>query len=670
MRFYLAWIGFLISSVAWAQVPQVSFKVSNLNKDYKNLNSYLYNWEDINSNTAFDKVISQEFVPYNPSISQTYNNSSYWGKITIESQLNRDSDWVLYVGDYFINESEVYICYAKDTLIKKTGNLVPLSQKELKEQRQANINLFLPAKQKLTIFIKIKNIDNKPLQFNVRLMRPASRMQEITERNWTQGIFQGFMWIMFIYHILIYFYNRDKSYLLYSLYILSNSIYFLNYHFFTVELFIAEQPWLFLFIYISSTSAIPIFYLQFQRAFLDTPKNSPRFDKIMLTWIYIRLAETCVVFYIAIRYFDYKLIHTIQPNFALIEAFLFVLFLFFIFKRDDKQTYFIVIGALCLHLGLGVSIIGSQYLKISGANLIFESGIIMEIFVFALGLGYKLKKDEQQKVIYQTALIDELQKNAQLLEEKQDIQLKANQILEIKVKERTQELEKLSNFKSSLLSIISHDFRSPLASLKGVTSFLSDEDLSSEEKKMIQDSLEQKVDATLEFIDNLLNWSKSQMDGLIVQEEVINLQKIIHENTILFKGIIAPKQITIDTELNTNLLAKADVNMVRCVVRNLLSNAIKFTPIGGKVIIKGRDLGDFIEISIKDNGVGMTLEYQSFILSNKQVMNQTTIGTNNEQGSGLGLLICKDFISKNKGQISLMSELNKGTTFTFTLPSA
>jgi signal transduction histidine kinase len=81
-------------------------------------------------------------------------------------------------------------------------------------------------------------------------------------------------------------------------------------------------------------------------------------------------------------------------------------------------------------------------------------------------------------------------------------------------------------------------------------------------------------------------------------------------------------------------------------------------------------LGDFIEISIKDNGVGMTLEYQSFILSNKQVMNQTTIGTNNEQGSGLGLLICKDFISKNKGQISLMSELNKGTTFTFTLPSA
>jgi signal transduction histidine kinase len=294
----------------------------------------------------------------------------------------------------------------------------------------------------------------------------------------------------------------------------------------------------------------------------------------------------------------------------------------------------------------------------------------MEIFVFALGLGYKLKKDEQQKVIYQTALIDELQKNAQLLEEKQDIQLKANQILEIKVKERTQELEKLSNFKSSLLSIISHDFRSPLASLKGVTSFLSDEDLSSEEKKMIQDSLEQKVDATLEFIDNLLNWSKSQMDGLIVQEEVINLQKIIHENTILFKGIIAPKQITIDTELNTNLLAKADVNMVRCVVRNLLSNAIKFTPIGGKVIIKGRDLGDFIEISIKDNGVGMTLEYQSFILSNKQVMNQTTIGTNNEQGSGLGLLICKDFISKNKGQISLMSELNKGTTFTFTLPSA
>ncbi len=650
------------------QVPQNVFKLNELEADYTALNKYLFVWEDTSNGVSFQSLPLHKFSPYQPTSKAQNPYTSYWGKITIQSRLDRDTDWILYLGGFFINEAEVYICSSQDTLLKKTGSLLPLSEKDIKQERNANVSIFLPAQKEVTVFMKIHNIDKKPLQFDVRLERPYTWMQNINKRAWRQGIFQGFMWIMFAYHMLIYVYSRNKSYLIYSLYILSNSIYFFNYYFFSIELLFPEQPWLFLYFYILSTSCIPLFYVQFHRLFLNAQKNTPKYDKLMLLWIYIRLAEFALVMFLAIYDFNYHLVHIIHPNFALFEAAVFVIFLFFIFQKENRQTYFIVGGALCLHLGLVTSIVSSQYLKLGSGNLIFESGIVLEIFIFALGLGYKLKQSELEKRNYQSALINELQKNAVLLKQAQEVQLKSNQKLEVQVKERTRELHDLSDFKSQLLSIISHDFRSPLTNLKGVLSFLDSSELSEGEIKIIQRAMEQKVDNTLTLLDNLLNWSKSQMDGLVINKEEINLYQLIQDNIALFLSAIQSKQIAVLSEVPSDLVIEADHNMMDSVVRNLLSNAIKFTSTEGKIFIRAQQIENKVEIGIQDTGIGMSKEMQLSLLENKKVMNQTTPGTHNERGSGLGLLLCKDFIEKNNGIFRLESKIGEGTIFTFNLP--
>lgn len=180
--------------------------------------------------------------------------------------------------------------------------------------------------------------------------------------------------------------------------------------------------------------------------------------------------------------------------------------------------------------------------------------------------------------------------------------------------------------------------------------------------------MEQKVDNTLTLLDNLLNWSKSQMDGLVINKEEINLYQLIQDNIALFLSAIQSKQIAVLSEVPSDLVIEADHNMMDSVVRNLLSNAIKFTSTEGKIFIRAQQIENKVEIGIQDTGIGMSKEMQLSLLENKKVMNQTTPGTHNERGSGLGLLLCKDFIEKNNGIFRLESKIGEGTIFTFNLP--
>ena len=254
----------------------------------------------------------------------------------------------------------------------------------------------------------------------------------------------------------------------------------------------------------------------------------------------------------------------------------------------------------------------------------------------------------------------EKQKN-EILEKNHEIQNKNEEILR-----QADELQKLNDLKDRLLSIISHDFRSPLNSLGGTLYLINSGDLSQEEIISISKKLEENVKRTTYLLDNMLYWAKSQMKGIEIAPGLIALKKLVNDNIKLFEPQVKKKNINFINEIPDDIFIFADENMIDLVLRNLISNAIKFTKKEGHVSILANRNGDMIEIKITDDGVGMDKETAKRIFSHE---NYTTIGTEKEKGTGLGLIICKEFIEKNGGEIWVESEMNIGSVFRFTLPA-
>ncbi len=241
----------------------------------------------------------------------------------------------------------------------------------------------------------------------------------------------------------------------------------------------------------------------------------------------------------------------------------------------------------------------------------------------------------------------------------------ANQNLEIN--KQKQELEELNKMKNKFFSILSHDLRSPLLSLKGIINLFREGQLNEVEMKFLMNELDRNFENTSSLVDNLLTWARGQMSGETITKGKINLSQIFGENINLMKTQYRKKNITYFNHLGSHAVAFADLEMIKMVARNLLSNASKFTPNNGKIEIDSRRSITEIVVKVSDNGIGMTANQINEMWQHKFY---TTMGLNNEKGSGLGVMLCKEFIEKNDGKLWVESEPGKGTSFFFSLPLA
>jgi signal transduction histidine kinase len=230
---------------------------------------------------------------------------------------------------------------------------------------------------------------------------------------------------------------------------------------------------------------------------------------------------------------------------------------------------------------------------------------------------------------------------------------------------RSEELERLNQVKDKFFSIISHDLRSPINALAGLLDLLDKGAVKPEELSRHIHELKSRFNHTRTLLNNLLDWTLLQMDKLNLQAGRIDLHKIVDENIQLL-GSVPNKQIKLDNRVPANTIGFADSNTVNLVIRNLMTNAIKFTNDGGKVIIAAEDHEGEWLISVEDNGVGMNAEVIKILFD--KTAPYTTRGTANEKGTGLGLILCKEFVEKNGGKIFVESEVGKGSKFSFTVP--
>ena len=244
-------------------------------------------------------------------------------------------------------------------------------------------------------------------------------------------------------------------------------------------------------------------------------------------------------------------------------------------------------------------------------------------------------------------------KNEQIQQQNQQIEAKAA------------ELEEINLVKNKLFSVISHDLRAPIYALRNVFQHVKDYDLPGEEIKGLIPDVLNDVNHVTDLMENLLQWARSQMGGHKAYPAVFEISDISKRITGQLRNQALAKQIVLDDQIQEGLSAFGDREMISIVLRNLTSNAIKYTPLNGRITLGVRETRSHMEIFVRDNGVGISRDALRKI---KSCTFYTSKGTASEGGTGLGLMLSREFIMKNGGQLQIKSSLGKGSEFSFTVP--
>jgi two-component system, sensor histidine kinase and response regulator len=269
--------------------------------------------------------------------------------------------------------------------------------------------------------------------------------------------------------------------------------------------------------------------------------------------------------------------------------------------------------------------------------------LIASVLVFILILAYVLYRNIREKD----------KQNKQLTAQQEQLEL------------QKEELGRVNTTKDRLFSIVAHDLRAPLGSLRALLSLWDAKMLSPEKFEEISSKVKSNVNSLHVSLENLLQWSFSQLQGIESKPVRFNIYEKVNEEIALLADLAELKNIKINNSIANDTFVEADINQIGVVVRNILSNAIKFTKLGGSICLSNNIKDDKVFIEIKDEGIGMSPDtvQKIFTVGNTNVRR----GTANEKGTGLGLIVIKEFIEKNNGHLSIDSAENKGTVITFSL---
>lgn len=280
-------------------------------------------------------------------------------------------------------------------------------------------------------------------------------------------------------------------------------------------------------------------------------------------------------------------------------------------------------------------------------------------------LAYKrtnaMLKTQKNEILQYNIKLKEL--NSSLLHQKEKVDE-----LNDKLRRSEKTLKELNITKDKFFSIISHDLRSPFAAIVSFSRLMKRDiqDLSRDELQDLAMELDKSVVKINSLLDNLLQWSRSQTGKIKYEPRKFRLKEVIRDNVGLFEANAAEKGIKMIDNIDEELYVYGDINMIDTVLRNLISNALKYTDRGGTVTLDSHTRNKMVEVSVTDTGVGISEDDQRKLFRVNDL--HTTFGTRDEKGSGLGLLLCKEFVEKHGGRISLKSKPGEGSVFSFTIP--
>ena len=294
----------------------------------------------------------------------------------------------------------------------------------------------------------------------------------------------------------------------------------------------------------------------------------------------------------------------------------------------------------------------------------FIIGFILMIIIAIVVLnGFIQKRKANRTLALQNLKIKEI--NKELIQQKDEIETQSENLAIANEK-----LQKLNATKDKFFSIVAHDLRSPFSALMGYSDLLlkNHKEYDEEERESMIKSISDSSENTFRLLENLLTWSRSQSGIIEFVPEKFNIKPLINEIVLLLQQTAINKSIRLLSNIEIDTFIYADKNMISTVLRNLITNALKFTHKNGTVIVSANETKKqgFIEISVSDTGLGISKDkINNLFYIDKNI---STLGTEDEAGTGLGLILCKEFVKKNNGEIFVESVVNKGSKFTFTIP--
>jgi signal transduction histidine kinase len=235
---------------------------------------------------------------------------------------------------------------------------------------------------------------------------------------------------------------------------------------------------------------------------------------------------------------------------------------------------------------------------------------------------------------------------------------------------QNQDLIDLNATKDKFFSIIAHDLRGPVGSMHSLLELISEPEIQLDEEKHLEllNVMKEVSKTTFNLLENLLIWANSQRGSIEFSPKYYDLHKLVELNISLFRQVTLNKQISVINHVKTGCVRFFDYNMINTVIRNLVNNAIKFSHTNGKISVSAVETPGYLKVTVKDSGTGMkpsTID-QLFKID---TVSKSMKGTNGESGTGLGLLLCKEFVLKHSGDIMVESEPEKGSSFSFTIPN-
>lgn len=613
----------------------------------------------------------------------------YWSHFSISNQNGIDKEYIFQIPK--TGYADLWIQSDSGSVHLQTGSLLPLNQRSY----PSSINAFhFIVHNNETVHLYLRLHKKFSLYFNQNSFFKISELSAFeksdTQRVLWQALFCGVILVMALYNFFIFLSVKDTSYLYYVLSIISIGSYFAFYYGFGIEYIYPNWPLWDVFSAVIINPFTGIARILFTKTYLHTSAFMPRINKLLnllLVACSMVLAAGFISFIFQLNWIQ-LLGDCIGITGTLVLIMMVIAGMQAYYNKKYMPAKFFIIANVLLVIG-AIAFIGRE-LNLINENFLtrylVQIGVLVQTVVFSLGLSHRLNEMRIQlsnellekerlaleKEREKKQLIEQQKKELHLEVQQQTASLKRKNI-QLKetiaqLKESKEQLTQLNEVKNKLFSIISHDLRNPLATMQSFMKLLTEHHnkLTAEEKQKIFIEAQQSLDNLNQLLYNLLEWSKSQMNLLQFKPEKLNVQMAIEHSIRLLKLHAHMKQITIITEFNEQLTAYADVQMTEVIIRNLLGNAIKFSPRNSKVIVKAYEQDNEIHICVEDEGIGMNENKLHNLLELKPAFSRK--GTEKEKGSGLGLLICKEFIQKNKGAFSIHSEAGKGSSFKFTLP--
>ncbi|GEM_PF-2643360 len=512
--------------------------------------------------------------------------------------------------------------------------------------------------------------DDKPLgDLEINLGTLKKYLDDRPEINLLEGMFFGIFLLLVLYNLFQYFTIKDPSYIYFGLYAASLTLLFAIIKGYTIEYFLGELPnfEMYVKILICTSGVLAVF---FTATFLKTIINTPR-RHIWLMALAVFYAISSIIFLFGGNEMASKIVYY---N-TLFTIFFVISISITMWKRSYKTSSPFLIAWLVLLLGMvGSTMVESEWIEYNllTENLLQFSALI-HIVLLSFALANKIrvyidKKNEAQEIALQTAIENEklITHQKQLLETKVFERTKdLEQSIEA-LKKQEEELQEANEFKDKVFSVISHDLKSPVSTLTGLLELLRLNTLSAEEKSNIIDNLDVALKNTKYLLDNILIWANPKLSKEKKKSD-FNIFSVAEEVCQLFSIQAQAKKIELVNQINRNIKINTDKDVIRLVLRNLVSNALKFTPSGGRVELDLERQGNNVILKVSDNGIGIHPDQLKRLFENNH--HHSTRGTHNEKGTGLGLILCNEFLEKNDHKISVKSTEGKGTTFYIELNS-